>query len=548
MKKDKDFAYWFLNFVMICSFLVILGVVVDLGVVRGGYYKGLALDNRMSESVIPAARGKILDRKGRVLAESVYQYFNVVDGVRQYEDLGDFEGYRFEGKDLAFELRRKYAYGESASFVTGYVNKVAEADIAKNDCSLDLTADDWLGRGGAEAKFECSLRGEAGRRLVEVDAKGDYLRELGRSNPIEGNDISLSIDAFWQDRVYDIIGDKKVAVIISEIDTGRVLVMVSKPAFDPNIFSYKRNNQVILDLLSDDKDYPLLNRAMAAKYQPGSVFKMVVALAGLEEGVIDGNSLIEDTGVIEVGDYSYSNWLWTKRGTTDGMVDIVKAIQRSNDIFFYRLGEKVGPEAIANWATKFGFGLKTGIDFVGEIEGVVSSPEWKEEVRGERWYLGNTYHMAIGQGDMAVTVAQINRMTGALANGGYLCQLTMDTDGQSCTDLGISKSNLELVVEGMKRACKRGGTAWPLYNFETDLACKTGTAEVGDGSNDTHAWLTAFGPVDDPQIAITVLVERGGEGSDAAAPIVGDILKEWFDEPDTKVPRYGKDGKTVVYE
>jgi len=182
------------------------------------------------------------------------------------------------------------------------------------------------------------------------------------------------------------------------------------------------------------------------------------------------------------------------------------------------------------------------------LEGLVPSPAWKKENRGENWYLGNTYHMAIGQGDLSVTVAQINRMTGAIANGGKLCDLTIEKDRQNCTGLGISKNNLALVKEGLKRACSRGGTAWPLFNFKTKLACKTGTAEVGDGSNDTHAWLTAFAPADDPQIAITVLVERGGEGSDTAAPIVGDILKEWFDEPDTKVPRYGEDGKTVVYE
>lgn len=548
MKQEKDVVYWLFNLMMVVSFLLIIGIVLDLSVVRGAYFKELSFDNRMSESKIPAARGKILDRKGRVLTESVYQYFKVDNGIRVYQDLGEFEGYRFEGKDLAYELRRKYPYGQKASFVTGYVNKVGDADIEADDCLNELSTDDWLGRGGAEAKFECDLRGEAGKRLIEVDAKGDYLRELGRSNPVEGRDVNLSIDAYWQEKVYDLVGDRKVGVIISEVDSGKVLVMVSKPSFDPNIFSYKRNNTVILDLLSNDEDYPLLNRVIAAKYQPGSVFKMTVALAGLQEGIIDGNSLFEDTGEIKVGDYSYTNWLWTKRGTTDGMVDVVKGLQRSNDIFFYKLGKAVGPDTMAMWAQKLGFGSRTGIGFWGELEGLVPSPTWKEEARGEQWYLGNTYHMAIGQGDMSVTVAQMNRMTGAVANGGNLCDLTIEKDSKNCINLGISKNNLALVVEGMKKACSSGGTAWPLYNFKTELACKTGTAEVGDGSNDTHAWLTAFAPAGDPQIAITVLVERGGEGSDTAAPIVGDILKQWFDEPETKVPRYEEDGKTVVYE
>lgn len=546
--KEKDFFYWFLNFCVFSSFLVIFYVLIDLIVVRGGYYRDLSLDNRIAESKIPAARGKIVDRKGRVMAESVYQYFKVVDGKRVYDDVGEFDGLKFEGNDLAFELRRKYPYGESSAFVTGYVNKTGEDDLKKDDCVRSLLADDWLGRGGAEALFECKLRGEAGRRLVEVDAKREYLRELGRVDPIIGDDISLSVDAYWQEKVYELVKDRKVAVIISDVKTNELLVMVSSPSFDPNVFSFNRNNQLILEMLSDDTNYPLLNRTIATRYHPGSVFKLVVATAGLEEKVIDGTSLIEDTGVITIGDYSYNNWLWTKRGATDGMVDVVKGLQRSNDIFFYRLGERLGADNIYKWAVKFGYDTESGLGFAGEVDSIVPNPDWKMETKKERWFLGNTYHFAIGQGDLAVNVAQVNKVTSAIANGGRLCQLTVEKGGKDCVNLPISKQNLDLVIEGMERACNEGGTAWPLFNFKTNIACKTGTAEVGDGSKDTHAWLTAFAPVEDPQIAITVMVERGGEGSDVAAPIVGDILKMWFDEPETKVPRYASDGKTVVYE
>ncbi len=546
--KEKDFFYWFLNFGVLLGFLVIFYVLVDLTVVRGAYFRGLSLDNRIAESKIPAARGKIMDRKGRVMAESVYQYFKVVDGKRVYDDVGEFDGLKFEGNDLAFELRRKYPYGQSSAFVTGYVNKTGEEDLKKDSCVRSLLGDDWLGRGGAEALFECKLRGEAGRRLVEVDAKREYLRELGRVDPVGGDDINLSVDAYWQEKVYELVKDRKVAVVISDVKTGQLLVMVSSPSFDPNIFSFSRNNQLILEMLSDDTNYPLLNRAIATRYHPGSVFKLVVATAGLEEKVIDGNSLIEDTGVITLGDYSYRNWLWTKRGAVDGMVDVVKGLQRSNDIFFYRLGERLGPDNIYKWAVKFGYDSKSGLGFAGEVDSIVPNPDWKLETKNERWFLGNTYHLAIGQGDLAVNVAQVNRVTSAVANGGRLCQLTVEKGKEDCVNLPISKQNLELVIEGMERACNEGGTAWPLFNFKTNIACKTGTAEVGDGSKDTHAWLTAFAPVEDPEIAITVMAERGGEGSDVAAPIVGDVLKMWFDEPETKVPRYASDGKTVVYE
>jgi len=546
--KDKDFFYWLINFCVLLGFLIIFYVLVDLIVIRGTYYRGLSLDNRIAESKIPAARGRIMDRKGRVIAESVYQYFKVVDGKRVYDDVGEFDGLKFEGNDLAFELRRKYPYGESSAFVTGYVNKTGEEDLAKDKCVRSLLADDWLGRGGAEALFECKLRGEAGRRLVEVDAKREYLRELGRVDPVAGDDINLSVDAYWQEKVYELVKERKVAVIISDVKTGQLLVMVSSPSFDPNVFSFSRNNQLILEMLSDDTNYPLLNRAIATRYHPGSVFKLVVATAGLEEKVIDGNSLIEDTGVITIGDYSYNNWLWTKRGAVDGMVDVVKGLQRSNDIFFYRLGERLGADNIYKWAVKFGYDSKSGLGFAGEVDSIVPNPDWKMETKNERWFLGNTYHLAIGQGDLAVNVAQVNKMTSAVANGGRLCQLSVEKGKEDCVNLPISKQNLEIVVEGMERACNEGGTAWPLFNFKTNIACKTGTAEVGDGSQDTHAWLTAFAPVEEPEIAITVMVERGGEGSDVAAPIVGDILKMWFDETETKVPRYASDGKTVVYE
>jgi penicillin-binding protein 2 len=260
-----------------------------------------------------------------------------------------------------------------------------------------------------------------------------------------------------------------------------------------------------------------------------------MATAGLETGVIDKETLIEDTGVVKVGDYSYRTW----SSRNDGMVDIVKAIRRSNDIFFYKLGEMLGVDNIKKWANKFGFGKKTGVELMGEVEGIVPDDEWKRLIKGEPWYLGNTYHLSIGQGDLDVTPIQINQMTNIIANNGVKCKMSILKDSKvECEDIGISNEIINIVAEGMKQACHSGGTAWPLFNFKTELACKTGTAEVGDGSNDTHAWLTAFAPADNPQISITVMVERGGEGSDVAAPIVGDILKEWFDEPETVVPRY----------
>jgi penicillin-binding protein 2 len=221
------------------------------------------------------------------------------------------------------------------------------------------------------------------------------------------------------------------------------------------------------------------------------------------------------------------------------MLNVVTAIKRSNDIFFYKLGETLGLNRIVEWAKKFGYGQKTGIEISGELGGLVPDGDWKKTTKGESWYLGDTYHLSIGQGFLDVTPLQVNQMTNIVANNGIKCKMSLLKDkSPECENLKIKNSTITTIVEGMKAACKSGGTAWPLFNFKTQLACKTGTAEVGDGSKDTHAWLTAFAPADDPQISITVMVERGGEGSDIAAPIVGDILKEWFNEPNTLVPRY----------
>lgn len=537
--SEKNWKYELFNIALILSFLVLLAVILKLSVIQRSYYKELARENKVFETSIPAARSKIVDRKGRVMAKSIYQYFKIEEGNKIYSNDGDFDGYKFEGKDLAYDLKRNYPYGESLAFVTGFVGSVSKEDIKNNDCDSKIDGKDVIGRSGVESFLDCRLRGVEGKRLIEVDAKGNYVRELGRDEPKVATDLVLSIDAYWQEKIYKMLEGKKATVIISEPKTGKILTFVSSPSFDPNAFSYILDNEKINQYLNDKENYPMLNRVTSARYHPGSVFKPTMAIAGLESGVIDKETLFEDTGILKVGEYSYKNWLWSKSGTTDGMLNIVTAIKRSNDIFFYKLGEALGLNRIVDWSKKFGFGQKTGVEVSGELDGLVPDGDWKKTAKGEGWYLGDTYHLSIGQGFLDVTPLQINQMTNIVANNGIKCKMSLLKDKTAeCESLKIKSSNLITVIEGMKAACKSGGTAWPLFNFKTEIACKTGTAEVGDGSKDTHAWLTAFAPADDPQISITVMVERGGEGSDVAAPIVGDILKEWFNEPDTLVPRY----------
>lgn len=539
MESESSWKYWLFNGGLLLSLGILLVGVIRLSIIKQKYYSMLARENRVNEMVIPAARGKIVDRKGRIVAKSVYQYFKKEGEEKIYQGDGDFEGYKFEGNDLAYDLKRQYYYGEALGLLTGYVGKVNNDDLNGSECGIELGKNEVIGRSGAEKFFDCSLRGIDGRRLVETDANGKYIRELGREEPETGKDLNLSIDAYWQEKIYKMLDGKKATVIISDPSNGQILAMVSSPAMDPNVFSYQQNDAQIEQYLNDKDKLSMLNRAISARYHPGSVFKPVVATSGLESGVITLSSTYNDTGVIKVGDYSYNNWQYTKSGVVNGPINIVTAIQKSNDIYFYRLGEDLGVDRIKQWSNKYGYGELTGVELPGEVPGLVPDDDWKQKNKGEKWFLGDTYHISIGQGLLSTTPLQVNQMTNIVANWGIKCRPTILKNGKGdCQSLGINRENLAIVRQGMKAACKSGGTAWPLFNFKTEIACKTGTAEVGDGSKDTHAWLTAFAPIENPEISITVMVERGGEGSDVAAPIVGDILKEWFNEPNTLVPRY----------
>ncbi|MFA6602352.1 MAG: penicillin-binding transpeptidase domain-containing protein [Candidatus Shapirobacteria bacterium] len=507
--------YWVLEWAVMVSLGVLAVKACELMVIKGKYYRSLANNNRISEIKIEPERGRIVDRKGRVVAEDKFSYRNGKTKLEVWQEPGEFEGWEFSQLEPDFKNVRYYPYGVSLGSVTG-----------------------WKGKSGVEKVMDKELTGVAGKRLVEVDSMGKYIRELGRLLPSKGIDVKLSIDAYWQDKLYKLMEGKAGAAVVSYPDTGEVVALVSSPSYDPNVFTNIGDNNKIFEYINDSINLPLLNRAIGAKYHPGSTFKLTVSIAGLESNKLDPNQVVEDTGFLMIGNYKYTNWLWNKRGGTDGFVDLVTALKRSNDIYFYKAGEIIGPKTISDWAYKLGLGETVGIELPSEVGGLIPDPDWKKEAKGEGWFTGNTYHMAIGQGDVATTPLQVNMVTGIIATGGIKCRPTiMSGTSGNCVDLKLKPENLEIIKRGMRAACQTGGTAWPLFNFKTTIACKTGTAEVGGNSTETHAWLTAFAPADNPEIAVTVLLERGGEGSDAAAPIVGDFLKEWFDETDTLVPR-----------
>ena len=472
----RGWAVWLVILAAMGGLLVRLGT---LQILSGGKYRILADENRIKKIRLAAERGRILDRNGQ-------------------------------------DLR---AMGAAAAHVVGYVGEVNEEEVGLlRDVGQKYELGSRIGRMGIEAEYEDKLRGRDGGRLVEVNPNQEVVRELGHQEPEAGTDIKLTIDAGLQQEAYNALKNRKGAVVVSNPRNGEVLALVSSPAFNPR------------EVAAGSEFF---NRAIGGIYPPGSTFKMITTVAALESGKADRSFTYNDTGSINVGRFAYTNWYFTQYGRTEGVVGWEKALARSVDTFFYKVGELTGAETLAIWAEKFGMGTKTGIDLPGEVTGLIPTPDWKWKTKKERWFLGNTYHMAIGQGDVLATPLQVNLMTNVIALAGERCTpylLKTQNSNVKCQNLHISPEVLEVIRRGMVGACSEGGTAFPLFGFKPQVACKTGTAEYvqANGRTGSHAWFTVFAPAEDPTISVTVLVEGGGEGSRVAAHIARKILAKYF--------------------
>ncbi len=534
--KTQSWLIWFLRGILILGFLVLFGRLADLQIIRGKYFKVLAEENRIRRVPIVAPRGKIYARGGEIIAENKMVMKSIVFNSNSGFEKHESEGNSDEG--LITEWVRTYPQGPEFAYITGYLGEVSKEELGKVEAEClskgPRELGSLMGRGGLEQVYDCILRGSDGEELIEVDALGRKVRTLGRKNPIPGSDLTTSIDFTLQKRIVELLDGKKGAIIVSDA-RGEILALTSSPTYDPNIFGNKKYSAEIAQVLSD-RDLVLFNRAISGTYHPGSVFKPVVAIAALEEGKIDKSYIYDDQGFIALtsvyGNFTFNNWYFTQYGGREGKIGLERAIARSTDTFFYKLGELVGVERIDTWAHKFGLDELTGIDLPGEATGLVPNPIWKMQVKGERWFLGNTYHLAIGQGDLALTPIALNQVISAIANNGDYCSPHIAESESKCKSLGIKEESIELIKNGMLGACSAGGTGYTFFDFKErsgkDVSCKTGTAEVGDGSNDTHAWFTAFAPYADPEIVATVLVERGGEGSRVAGPIAREIFNYWY--------------------
>jgi len=528
MNNPQSWLGWFLRGTLILLFLTLLAKMTEVQIIKGAYYRSLSEENRVRHILIPAPRGKILARGGEELAANI----EIKRGIKynpqnNYELTNNLTGVSPE--EVVTEYKRVYPLGDKFAHASGYLSQADEVEVGRINPSCPdkgpILSGSLVGKTGLEQQYQCQLQGTSGEELIEVDTKGKKIRSLGRREPVPGTDIKTTVDYNLQEEVAREMAGKKGAAIVTD-PTGAILAFYSEPSFDPN--------KLTSDLFQNP-DLPLFDRVISGTFHPGSVFKPVVAISALQEGVIDKKFVFTDTGVITVNNFSYTNWYFTEYGGTEGQIGLVKAIARSTDTFFYKVGEMVGPVNIAKWADIFGLDKVTGVDLPGETKGLIPTPDWKQKVKKEAWFLGNTYNMSIGQGDVAVTPIELNNYISAIANGGKLCTphfVDPALQNFQCKELNVKQENLDLVNEGMIQACSSGGTATTFFDFAkthggTQVACKTGTAEVGtDGT--PHAWFTFIAPDDNPQIVATVLIERGGQGSQVAGPIARKIADYYF--------------------
>ena len=439
----------------------------------------------------------------------------------------------------------------SLSLILGYTGKISPTELEKYKES-GYSPLDYIGKVSLEAYYETDLRGTNGSKQVEVDALGNEKAIISQQNPIDGRHLVLNIDARLQAKLEEImrqhlarIGGRRAAAIVINPQNGAILAMVSQPSFDNNSFSLGIK-QADYDALKNDPDTPLLNRAISGEYPSGSTIKPIIAAAALEEKIITPSTSFLSTGGLRVGQWFFPDW----KAGGHGWTNVTKAIAESVNTFFYYIGggyedfTGLGVERLGQYLQSFGLGRPTGIDLTGETSGFVPTAEWKEQTTGEPWYIGDTYHLAIGQGYLLVTPLQVANYTTAFANGGRIyqprvVQEILNNDGsiyevkepKIIAENMVSPENIETVRQAMRQTVV-SGSAQSLKSLPVAVAGKTGTAQF-DSRKPSHSWFTGFAPFDNPQMVLTVLVEEGGESTDSAVPIAKDFWQWYFSSLDT---------------
>jgi len=463
--------------------------------------------------------------------------------------------HRFKGADVVPYLSRFYPYGELLTHVLGYIGRMDEADVASVDAG-NYRGTRTIGKTGVEQFHEAQLHGVSGNERVETNSRGRVINVLERKDAIPGTDLVLSIDVAVQQAAWDALGDRPGAVVAIDPLDGSVIALVSKPAYDPNAF-VRGIGQQAYDEVLNDAGRPLFNRALRGGYGPGSTFKPFIGLAGLELGVVTEQTRVFSSGKFYIEGYSrpYRDW----KDTGHGWVDLGSALEQSVNTYFYQLAMDMGIDRMHDYLSQFGFGARTGIDLPAEGSGLLPSREWKIRTRNEPWYPGETVIAGIGQGFNVVTPLQLANALATLVNGGtryspsvlYASKDAGDQQAQRNTapialQMPVREAgNWQAILNGMDRVVNglRGTAKGVAVDARYRTGGKTGTAQVyqlaaNRADNDgeiaqhlrDHALFIAFAPVDAPRIAIAVVVEHGGSGSRAAAPVARVVLDAWLDQ------------------
>ena len=615
--------------IALMAFAVIFFRLWYLQVLSGDRYETQAHGNVLREIKVQAPRGQIVDRNGEVLVDNRNGLALVVkpdslpedEGERRevYERLGELLGRnpgrirrraerdlsalpyssatvkqdidqqlafhvlerqdRFPGVDVEQQFVRKYPHGQTGAHLFGTVGEVTE-DQLEEDTNNDVALGDRIGQSGIEAEYDRFLRGQNGASRVQVDAFGDIIRQLKRDEPKQGNQLRLSLDLGVQEAGQQALagGTGKGAFAVLDIESGEVVALGSEPSFDPNIFTKPLSKKQVDGLYSKDLGEPIFNRAIQGGYPTGSTFKLITAVAALEEGVVTPEEIVNDPGVLTLGTQEFKN----AGDAVNGPIAMRQALTVSSDVYFYKLGLELDSHGdrlgLQRWARRLGLGHETGIDLPSEAPGLVPTPRWRnagyrdferckkrekptdaEIALGEcgfqdkPWTVGDNVNLSVGQGDLASNPLQMAVAYAAVANGGKVLRPRLglrieDSTGRVIQQLeaptarrvDIAEPHRQAILDGIFGAANdANGTSTSVFEgFPIQIAGKTGTAEKG-GFRPDQSWYAALAPYPNPKYAVVVTDEAGGFGADTAAPMARRIMAELFDIDENRLVQGG---------
>jgi penicillin-binding protein 2 len=576
-----------------CLFVLLLSRIWYLQIAKMDYYAALSENNRIRVVPIQPRRGFIYDRNANLLATFMPSFglYLVVEDIPDkkalferlaqlidlpvaeaeerlssrrsaipylpvkikeglsFREVAELEAHRMAlpGIRIEAEPQRHYLYGSLAAHLLGYVREISAAQLEKKEFDGVLPGT-VIGQSGVEKIFDSDLRAKGGKKIIEVDALGHEVNLLEHDEPLPVYDILLTIDLDVQKAAEEALGEQTGSIVAIDPNNGQILAMVSHPAFDPNQLSTGLTGEE-WQALSQDPRNPLTNRATQGQYPPGSVFKIVVAAAGLETEQVDPQTEITCKGGLYFGGRMYRDW---KRGG-HGKTDLRTSIVQSCDVYYYQLGRLMGIDPIAKYAFAFGLGRPTGIDLTSEKSGLIPTTEWKRRARNEPWYPGENLSAAIGQGYVTVTPLQLADLIATVSVYGkrfkpeLIRALRIRSTGElkefspePLESVDVSRKSFDVIRDALAGVVTdKHGTGHAARTDVASVAGKTGTAQVislarGAKTKEQakefqdHAWFVAFAPVENPKIAVSVLVEHGGHGGGAAAPLAKKVIEAYL--------------------